>query len=426
LNKSLGDRSVGVVTPALPKYGPSEVERGEGVYLFSPDGNKYLDFAAGIAVAATGHCHPKVVAAIQQQAAKLIHACAHVSWYPGYVELAEELSKIVPALGMVYFANSGTESIEAAIKMARFVTGRPAIVAFQGSFHGRTLGAASLTGKSALRRKYEPLLPAVYHAPYPSCYRCQFHQNPSECSLECFTYLERMFGTVVHPEDTAAIFIEPILGEGGYYVAPDSYLLKLQAFCRTHSILLVVDEVQSGMGRTGKMFAWQHINSFEPDAMTLAKALGSGLPIGALMGKPELMSKWEKGAHGSTFGGNPVSCSAALTTLEVISEESLMENAIRVGNIIFERMVALKDEGFGIGDVRGKGLMLAMEFVKPDGSPDAPRTKKIIEAALDEGLIIIGGGMFGNVLRIVPPMIIKKEQAEEGMDILKKVLRKVQ
>jgi len=423
--KTLEERSTSVVTPALPKYGPSEMERGEGVHLFDLDGKRYIDFSAGIAVAGTGHCHPKIVKAAQLQTAKLIHACAHVSWYPGYIELAEKLAKIVPSLGMAYFGNSGTEAVEAAIKMARFVTGRPAIVAFQGSFHGRTLGAASLTGKSSLRRKYEPLLPAVYHAPYPTCFHCPSNQKRETCHLECFKNFETLFKTVVHPQDTAAVFIEPILGEGGYYPAPDEFLLKLQSFCNKNGILIIVDEVQSGMGRTGKMFAWQHIDGFQPDAMTLAKALGSGFPISALLGKPELMTKWEKGAHGSTFGGNPVACASALATLDVIDEEGLIQNAVRIGEHIHNKLLSLQAEGLGIGDVRGKGMMLAIELAQPDGSPDTDRAKNLIKSALDAGLVLIGGGLYYNVIRIVPPLVMTIEQADEGLDILSAALRKL-
>ncbi len=418
----LAQRSQAVVAPALPRWSLTEVVRGEGVYLYAPDGKRYLDFASGIAVVNTGHCHPRVVAAAQKQIAQLIHACYHVSWYPTYVELAERLRDLVPELGMVFFCNSGTEAVEAALKMARYVTRRPAIVAFEGAFHGRTLGAASVTAKAALRRYYEPLLPAVYHVPYPWCFRCSYGQTRERCHLECFQALERLFQTVVPPDQTAAVLIEPILGEGGYYVAPDEFLLRLRELCTRHGILLIVDEVQSGMGRTGRMFAWQHVAGFVPDAMTLAKALGSGFPIGALLARPEIMSRWEPGAHGSTFGGNPVSCAAALATLEVIEEEHLLENAQVVGSFLYETLSGFRGRVAAIGDVRGRGLMLGIEFVHADGSPAPEILKEATQRCVDAGLLVIGGGLYGNVMRLVPPLILTREQAADGLTVLMNVL----
>ena len=416
--KSLEERSQRVVTPALPKYGPTEVARGEGVYLFGTDGKRYLDFGAGIGVLNTGHRHPKVVQAAKDQIDQLIHACAHVSWYPKYIELAERIADLIPELGMVYFGNSGTEAVEAAMKLARYVTRRPAFVAFQGSFHGRTLGAASLTGKAALRRRYEPLLPAVYHVPYPWCFRCSYGQVRESCHLECYQALEHLLDTEVHPEDLAAVVIEPILGEGGYYPAPVEFLQKVRALTQEHQVLLIVDEVQSGMGRTGKMFAWQHVDTFTPDVMTLAKALASGFPIGAVLGKPEIMGQWDKGAHGSTFGGNPVSCAAAIATLEVIEEAGLLQNAARIGNLLKMKMESLMEAFPQIGDVRGKGLMLAMEFIHEDGSPNPQLARQVIQEAEKLGLILIGGGFLGNVVRVIPPLTISEEQAGAGFDIL--------
>ncbi len=423
--RGLAERANVVVTPALPKYGPSVVDRGSGVYLYGLDGKRYIDFASGIAVVNVGHCHPRVVEAATEQVAKLIHACVHVSWYPTYVALAEKLSEIVPDLGMAFFCNSGTEAVEAALKLARYVTRRPGFIAFQGAFHGRTLGAASVTGKAALRRHYEPLLPAVYQAPYPWCFRCSYGQERATCRFECVKFVEHMLETVIHPEDTAAVIIEPIVGEGGYHVAPDEFMLALRGLCRRHGILLIVDEVQSGIGRTGKMFAWEHIDGFMPDIMTLAKALASGFPIGAVLARPEIMGQWGQGAHGSTFGGNPVSCAAALATLEAIEAEGLVENAARMGEYMRDAITSLSARSGGIADVRGRGLMLAMEFVDSRGLPDAGRVKGIIREAEARGLIVIGGGLYANVLRIVPPLILTREQADEGLSILADVLRVV-
>jgi 4-aminobutyrate aminotransferase len=347
----------------------------------------------------------------------------HVSWYPGYVELIERLAALVPELGMGYLCNSGTEAVEAALKLAKFVTCRPGIIAFHGSFHGRTLGAASVTGKASLRRHYEPLLPSIYHVPYPWCFRCSYGKERSDCNLECYMALEELFETDIRPEETAAVLIEPILGEGGYYISPDEFLLRLRMLCDRHGIMLIVDEVQSGMGRTGKMFAWQHINGFIPDAMTLAKGLGSGFPIGALMAKPEIMRRWEQGAHGSTFGGNPVSCAAALATLDIFEEEGLTEKAVEIGAVICQGLERIRETTSGICDIRGRGMMLAIEFTNPDGSPDINRVKAIIRMAVEKGLILIGGGLRGNVLRIVPPLIINKVQALEGLQLLAECVR---
>jgi 4-aminobutyrate aminotransferase len=395
------------------------------MYLYGLDGEKYLDFGSGIGVMNTGHGHPKVIEAAKFQIENLVHACAHVSWYPTYVELAERLAKLIPDLGMSYFSNSGTESVEAAIKLARYVTRRPAIIAFQGSFHGRSLGAASLTGKASLRRYYEPLLPSVYHIPYPWCFRCSYGHTRHSCNLECYQALENALETQVHPDDLAAVIIEPILGEGGYYIAPDEFLQKLRALTSKHGVLLIVDEVQSGMGRTGKMFAWQHIENFTPDVMTLAKALGSGFPIGAILGRPEIMEKWEKGAHGSTFGGNPVSCAAALATIDILEGEGLLHNAVKVGGLLRVMLDNLKRDVPTFGDVRSRGLMLAVEIIDENGGADPDLAKRIIKGAQARGLILIGGGIRGNVVRMIPPLIIDPELAAEGFEIFLEAVKEV-
>ena len=423
--KSLNERSLPVVTPALPKYGTTEVVHGDGMYLYGLENEKYIDFGAGIGVMNTGHSHPKVIEAAKSQIDKLVHACAHVSWYPTYIQLAERLSSIVPELGMSYFSNSGTESVEGAIKLARFVTRRPAIIAFQGSFHGRSLGAASLTGKASLRRYYEPLLPSIYHIPYPWCFRCSYGHTRESCNFECYQALENALETQVHPDDLAAVVIEPILGEGGYYIAPDEFLQKVRVLTRKYGVLLIVDEVQSGMGRTGKMFAWQHIDNFTPDVMTLAKALGSGFPIGAILSRPDIMEKWEKGAHGSTFGGNPVSCAAALATIDILENESLLQNAVEIGGFLRIMLDNLKGEIPAFGEVRSRGLMLAVEIVDKYGVADPDLAKRIIKTAQDRGLILIGGGIRGNVIRMIPPLIIDQVIAAEGFEIFLEAVKEV-
>jgi 4-aminobutyrate aminotransferase len=424
VKQDLAQRASTVVTPTLLKFTPAQILGGQGVYLHGVDGTRYLDFTSGIAVVNTGHCHPRIVQAAHRQIQQLIHACIHTSWYPTYVQLAEKLADIAPALGMVYLCNSGTEAVEAALKLARYVTQRPAIVAFQGAFHGRTMGALSVTGKAALRRRYEPLLPAVYHVPYPACFRCSYGHKPDTCHFECFDALERLFLTEVSPQDTAAILIEPILGEGGYHVAPNEFLYRLRELCDRHGILLMLDEVQSGIGRTGKMFAWQHLDVV-PDVMMLAKALASGFPLGAVLARPGIMSQWGPGAHGSTFGGNPVACAAAVATLEVLKEEGLLENATKLGAHVRDKLLALKAHLPIIGDVRGRGLMLAIELVKQDGSPAAEMLKPVVQRCLERGLMLTGCGLFSNVLRIVPPLVLTCEQADEGLSILAEVLEAV-
>lgn len=317
-----------------------------------------------------------------------------MSWYPTYIELAEELAELVPGLGMMCFSNSGTEAVEAAIKMGRYVSGRLAIVAFQGTFHGRTTGAASLTGEASLRSKYEPLLTSVYHVPYPSCYRCAYGQRREDCHLECFQAIERLFSFEVSPDTVGALIIEPILGEEGYYIELDDFLLKLRELCSNHGIILLVDEVHSGMGRTGNMFVWQHVPDFMLNAMTLAKGPGSGMLIGSVLARPKLMTKWEQGAHSSTFGGNPVSCAAAIATLEVIQEEKLLDNAHKMGEFVRDQLRELADRYPMIGDVRGRGLMNAIEIADSELKPASEITKAFIKRAAQLGLLVVGGGMF--------------------------------
>ncbi len=425
MGQALGARATNVLTPALSKFNASIVERGNGVFLYGPEGKKYLDFASGIAVTNLGHCHPAIVSAAREQMEKLIHACIHVSWYSAYIELAEKLAEISPEHSMMLFSNSGTEAVEAALKLARYVQEKPGIIAFQGSFHGRTLGAASVSGKAALRRRYGPLVPSIYHAPYPWCFHCSYGQERETCHLECYSFLERLLYTVIHPDETAAILIEPILGEGGYYIAPSEFMMKLRELCDRHGILLMVDEIQSGMGRTGKMFAWQHIDGFMPDVIILAKALGSGFPIGAVLGRPTIMSKWNQGAHGSTFGGNPVCCAAALATIHTLEDEGLLTNAAELGEYLLDQLSELRSSHSQIADVRGSGLMLALEFANSDGSPDQEGLKRVIAEAESSGLIVIGGGIYGNVLRIIPPLVLTREQADEGLSILSEVMKRV-
>ncbi len=405
---------------------PLVVERASGMYLTDVDGNRFLDFAAGIAVCATGHCHPRVVAAIEQQARALMHLCVIDFSYPVVVDLAERLATAAPGPGdkQVFFANSGAEAIETSIKLARLYTGRQKVVAFYGSFHGRTTGAVSLTAsKSVQRRGYTPLLPEVHHTHYATCYRCPVGREPQSCGVECLDLLtQTMFGTTAPPEDIAAIVVEPVLGEGGYYVPKAEFLVRLQALCREHGILLVFDEVQTGFGRTGKLFASEHFG-LEPDVLVLAKGIASGLPLSAVVARTELMA-WRSGGHGSTFGGNPVSCAAALATLDLL-EGGLVENAARVGRHLEQRLSRLRDRNPEIGDVRGLGLMLAFDLVEDRSTraPDAALRERLLYRCFEKGLVLMGCG--ASAVRLVPPLLVSEAEADTAVDTIEAALREL-
>ncbi len=391
------------------------------------DGNVFLDFAAGIAVVSTGHCHPRVVEAIQKQAAELIHISCTDFYYQGLVALAERLSAVAPGkeAKKVYFGNSGTEAIEAAIKLARYHTRRDKIIAFHGCFHGRTLGALSLTASKAVQRKgFGTLLGGVFHIPYPNSYRCPYG-NPSPCTcVESATFLEReIFKRLVDPEEVAAIFIEPIQGEGGYVPAPKEFLLELQSICRKHGILLVCDEVQSGMGRTGKWWASDHAG-IEPDILCVAKGIASGMPLSATIARASLMD-WKPGAHASTFGGNPVCVAAALVTMDLL-ETRFIENARRVGEFLLGRMAGWPGRHRIVGDVRGKGLMIGVEIVRDQKTKEraGDLREAIVGLAFEKGLLLLGAGE--NTIRIAPPLIIDEEQAAFAAQTLEVCISEVE
>jgi 4-aminobutyrate aminotransferase len=402
---------------------PLVADHAEGMVITDVDGNRFLDFAAGIAVCATGHCHPQVVEAIRRQAGRLLHLCATDFFYPEVPALAERLARAAPGSSKkrVFFTNSGAEGIETAIKLARLATGRPKIISFFGAFHGRTLGAVSLTASKAVQRRgYAPLLPEVHHAHFATCYRCPVNRAPETCHVECLDFLETtLFTTVAPPEDVAAIVVEPIQGEGGYYVPREGFLERLSELARRHQILLVADEVQSGLGRTGRMFACEHFG-LEPDILVLAKGIASGMPLAAVIARDEVM-KWSSGGHGSTFGGNPVSCAAALATLDLL-EGGLVENAARVGKHLKERLSELARRHQRIGDVRGLGLMLAFDLVRERESrePDAELREKVLYRAFERGLILLGCG--ASAVRLAPPLIVSEAEADTAVAILDRVL----
>jgi 4-aminobutyrate aminotransferase len=407
------------LSPSYTRDYPLVVKSGRGALVEDVDGNRFLDFAAGIAVVATGHCHPKVVAAIQKQAAELIHMSGTDFYYPLLVELAQRLASIAPGkeAKRVYFGNSGAEAVETAMKLARYHTGRNNFIAFTGCFHGRTMGALSLTSsKSVQRKRFGALLSGVFHAPYPNTYRGSFGRDPEKASADSLDYIENiLFKRLVDPEEVAAVVIEPVQGEGGYLIAPPEVLRALEALCRRHGILLVLDEVQSGMGRTGKWWACQHAG-VEPDIICTAKGIASGMPLSAVIARASVMN-WKPGAHASTFGGNPVSIAASLATLDLLESEYI-SNARRMGVHILSRIAGWPSRRGIVGDVRGLGLMIGIEIVRDQKSKEraADLRNRIVDAAFHRGLCILGAGE--NTIRLCPPLLIDAEQADLAVDTL--------
>ncbi len=420
------ERDQQVISPSYTRSYPLVAERAEGAMVEDPDGNRFLDFAAGIAVVATGHCHPQVVRAVQDQASKLIHMSGTDFYYENMVQLAEELARLVPGgvARRVYFGNSGTEAIEAAIKLARYHTGRTQFVAFTGAFHGRTMGSLALTAsKSRQRKGFFPLMPGAHHVPYADCYRCAYGKMPDSCAVECVEAIEsQLFRTELPPEDCAAIFVEPVQGEGGYLVPPRKFFDGLRRLADDYGILLIFDEVQSGMGRTGKMFACEHFGAV-PDVITLAKGIASGLPLSATVARADLMA-WPPGAHASTFGGNPVAVAAALTTIELLKKE-LIDNAASVGAHLMAKLRDLPQRFPNVGDVRGLGLMIGIEMVKDQRTKErAPQLRdQLVQLCFERGLLVLGAGP--NTIRLCPPLIITKDQADFAADTIEDCLTKM-
>lgn len=415
--KAIIQRDQQVMSPSYTRSYPLVADHAMGAIVEDPDGNRFLDFAAGIAVVATGHCHPKVVAAIQAQAEKLIHMSGTDFYYENMVALAEKLASLALKGGpdggprRVYFGNSGTEAIEAAIKMARYHTGRGQFVAFLGAFHGRTLGSLALTASKSLQKKgFFPLMPGVHHTPYAYCYRCAYGKQPETCAVECVQAIEQeLFRTAVPASEVAAFFVEPVQGEGGYVVPPRKFFDALQELARKHGILIIADEVQCGMGRTGKMFASEHFG-LEPDAIALAKGIASGLPLGAVVSRADLM-QWPPGAHASTFGGNPVAVAAALTTIELLEQE-LIDNAGHVGKYLLNRLRDLPKRSPFVGDVRGLGLMIGIELVRDQATKEraGDLRDRLVQMCFERGLLVLGAGP--NSIRLCPPLVISKDQAD--------------
>jgi len=418
-----------LISPSYTRSYPLVAKRGRGVRIQDVDGNEFLDFAAGIAVVSTGHCHPEVVGAIQKQAGELIHISGTDFYYEGLTNLAERLSAVAPMPGphRFFYGNSGAEAIECALKVARYHTGRQQIISFFGAFHGRTMGALSLTGsKAQQKRRFSPLVPGVTHVRYPYVYRgCTGGpQEEEEFSLGCARYIEeKLFKTTVPPEEVAAIFIEPIQGEGGFVPAPANFLRELRAICDRHGILLVADEVQCGCGRTGKWWAIEDAG-VEPDIVCMAKGIASGMPLGICMTRAEIMD-WAPGSHASTFGGNPVSIAAALATMDILEREAIA-NAASVGEFILERVRGWKETHPLVGDVRGRGLMIGIELVKDKATrePAVEARNRVETLAFERGLIVLGCGETS--LRLSPALIVTKEEATVALDILEDVLTAVE
>ena len=421
--KAIIDRDAKVVSTSYTRDYPLVMARGEGAAVEDVDGNIFLDCAAGIAVTATGHSHPDVVKAIVDQAHKFLHMSGTDFYYEPQVRLGEELSAIAPMKGphRSFFGNSGTEANEAALKLAKYYTKRANVIAFFGAFHGRSMGSLSLTASKITQRKgFGPLLAGTYHAPYPDSYRRPPNHSPESWAVECLSFIEdQLFMHVVSPDEVAAVIVEPIQGEGGYIVPPDGFLHGLREITRKHGIMLIADEVQSGMGRSGKMFAVEHAG-VEPDIVTMAKGIASGMPLGVTTAKAEIMS-WPPGTHASTFGGNPVSCAASLATIRLL-RESLVRNAETVGAHLLAGAKELMQKHRIIGDVRGRGLMIGIELVRDRQTKERATSERdaVVKECFKRGLLVLGAGR--NAIRLSPPLVLSKQQADTCLELLDQAL----
>ena len=426
--RAIIDRDRAVVSPSYTRGYPFVMARGSGSVVEDVDGNVFLDCAAGIAVTSTGHAHPDIVRAVTEQAGRFLHMSGTDFYYEVQVTLAEDLAAVVPIDGPVksFFGNSGTEAIEACIKLARYATKRDTLIAFLGAFHGRTLGSLSLTAsKTIQRRGFGPMMPGVFHAPFADCYRCPLSLKPETCEAECLGYIDdQILLHLVSPDEVAAIVLEPIQGEGGYIVAPDQFLQRLRDLTKAHGILLVADEVQSGMGRTGKMFAIEHAN-VRPDLVAMAKGIASGMPLGVATARADIMDAWPPGAHASTFGGNPVSCAAAVATLKLL-KDCLIANAADVGGHLMAGLRALADRHPLIGDVRGRGLMVGVELVRDRQTKERAGNERnaVVSAAFRRGVLVLGAG--ANAIRFSPPLVLTRAQAETAGGLFDEALTEVE
>ncbi len=403
------------LSPVWSRISNIVVDHGDGAFLYDVNGRRYLDFTCGIGVTNTGHCHPQVVKAIQAQAAKLIHGQINIVYHQPALDLIAELLPLMPpGLDNFFFSNSGAEAIEGAVKLCKYATGKSNVIVFSGSFHGRThLAMTMTTSKTSYRARYQPLVPGIFVAPYP--YAFSYGMDEDHVTDFCIRELKKLFKTQTTPEETACIVIEPVLGEGGYVVPPKRFMRELRALCDEAGILLVADEIQTGIGRTGKFFAVEHFE-IVPDVITIAKGIASGLPLSAVVTRRELAEKWSPGSHGGTFGGNAVACAAGAATVRVIKEEKLLDNAVARGNQLLAGLKDLQAEFPAIGDVRGLGLMIATEFVR-DGHPDTTMSKAVVKHALEAGLVLLTCGTYDNVIRWIPPLVVTEQQISDALNI---------
>ena len=426
--KKIVERDSAVISPSFGRAYPLVIERGEGSIVVDVDGNEFIDMNAGLAVCSVGHSHPKVVKAIKDQADKFIHYSYTDFFYDDYVNLGERLHDLVPGSHKkkFFYGNSGAESVEAAMKVARWHTGRQGYIAYIGSFHGRTLGAVSLTASKPYQRaRFAPLIPGVEHIFYPYCYRCPFNLEYPSCGYACVDYIdEYLFHRYVPPDEVAMLMAEPIQGEGGYVVPPDGYFKKLKKLLDEHGILFASDEVQAGMGRTGKWFGIEHYDVV-PDIVCVAKGIAAGMPLGVMASRADIQD-WKPGSHASTFGGNPVSCAAALAVIDVIESENLLENAQKQGKHIKDRLEEMKDEHPMMGDVRGKGLMVGVELVKDKATkePAQKETGEVMMECFRNGLAIVNCGV--SVIRWMPPLVVTSDLVDSALEIFENSLTKIE
>jgi len=404
-------------SPCMIKMDHMLIERGEGSYVYLENGDEYLDLVQGVAVNNLGHSHPEVVDAACEQMKKITHGSLFLANYPSTMKFAATLKEALPdGLDMYFFSNTGTESVEGALKLARFTTKKSGTIAFRGSYHGRSMGAASVTSSTVLFRKsYAPFLPQIYFAPFPYCYRCSFGKEEKSCDLECLNYLKEDFKHIIPVEDVSAVIFEPIQGEGGYIVPPLKYVKALRELCDEHGLLLICDEVQTGVGRTGKLMAFEHFG-ITPDIVTMGKAVGGGFQIGVVAASKELMQQWTPGSHGSTFGGHPVAAAAGVTTLNIINNEDFLDDVTEKGEYFRSKLRDVAKMYPEIGDVRGLGLMNAIEFVKDGKEPDNQKAKDVREYFFEQKILILPCGVNKNVLRFIPPLNI-------GLDLLDHIIQ---
>lgn len=418
----LYERASHVMPPVADRVTQLGIVKGRGVYLWDEDGKQYLDFGSGIGVTNVGHNHPYVIEKAKTQMENLVHGCHNVVYYPSYVELAEKIIELMGGGYKLYFSNSGAEAVEGTIKLAKHVTKRPGIISFKRSFHGRTMGATSITASNSFYRKhYEGLIPSVYYAEYP--YSLRSGLTEEEETERCINNLQEIFQYLISPDQVAAIIMEPIQGEGGYIIPPKVFIQKIREICDEHGILLIFDEVQTGFGRTGKMFAWEHYE-IKPDILSIAKGMANGFPLSAIVAREEVMDQWPAGAHGGTYGGNPISCAASLAVIELL-KNGLITNAEVIGNYFINRLKELQRSYPTIAEVRGLGLMIGMEFQTANGKADAKTVSMLKEKALEKGLLLLICGTEKNVIRFIPPTVITKEEVDKGMAIIVESLEEI-